>query len=230
MRNSIKQNKRMQKSGSNNSALKKHRLSEQTKKHLTMLCLVVALTGAVYLNWRIETQNAGTLPITETLAEDSTLLEVISSAENGELPVSDDVGQEQKNYGDTLFVSTPSGSSDSYFAQARLDRTQKRDEALDTLEQALKQANLTLSEKERLTAELSAFASAITSESRIENLIIAKGFRDCVVFLQQQSIKIVVQADAGGLTAAQAAQIKEVVLAETELSADGISIVEISGG
>ncbi|MBR5501987.1 MAG: SpoIIIAH-like family protein [Oscillospiraceae bacterium] len=212
------------------SAGRKHAISEQAKKQLTLLCLVAALMGAVYLNWRIETKSAGTLPITETLAENSALLEVISPADENEIAVSDDVGQEQKNYGDTLFVSTDSGNSDSYFAEARLDRTQKRDEALETLEQALKQANLTLAEKERLTAELSAFASAITSESRIENQIIAKGFRDCVVFLQQQSVKVVVQADAGGLTAAQAAQIKEVVLAETELSADKISIVEIAGG
>ena len=223
----------MQKSDFGSAALTEHRkkgLSEQAKKQLTMLSLVAALMGAVYLNWRIETKSAGALPITETLAEDSALLEVISPAEEGELPVMDDTGQSQKNYGDTLFVSGSSNSSDSYFAQARLDRTQKRDEALETLEQALKQANLTLAEKEKLTAELSSFASAITSESRIENQIIAKGFRDCVVFLQQESIKVVVQADAGGLTAAQAAQIKEVVLAETELAADKISIVEIEGG
>ena len=223
----------MQKSDFGAAALTEHRkkgLSEQAKKQLTMLSLVAALMGAVYLNWRIETKSAGALPITETLAEDSALLEVISPAEEGELPVMDDAGQSQKNYGDTLFVSGSTNSSDSYFAEARLDRTQKRDEALETLEQALKQANLTLAEKEKLTAELSSFASAITSESRIENQIIAKGFRDCVVFLQQESIKVVVQADAGGLTAAQAAQIKEVVLAETELEADKISIVEIKGG
>ena len=223
----------MQKSDFGTAALTDHRkkgLSEQAKKQLTMLSLVAALMGAVYLNWRIETKSAGALPITETLAEDSALLEVISPAEEGALPVMDDAGQSQKKYGETLFVSGSSNSSDSYFAQARLDRTQKRDEALETLEQALKQANLTLAEKEKLTAELSSFASAITSESRIENQIIAKGFRDCVVFLQQESIKVVVQADAGGLTAAQAAQIKEVVLAETELEADKISIVEIEGG
>ena len=223
----------MQKSHFGTAALTEHRkkgLSEQAKKQLTMLSLVAALMGAVYLNWRIETKSAGTLPITETLAEDSALLEVISPADEGKLPVMDDAGQSQKKYGETLFVSGSSNSSDSYFAEARLDRTQKRDEALETLEQALKQANLTLAEKEKLTAELSSFASAITSESRIENQIIAKGFRDCVVFLQQESIKVVVQADAGGLTTAQAAQIKEVVLAETELEADKISIVEIEGG
>ena len=223
----------MQKSDFGTAALTEHRkkgLSEQAKKQLTMLSLVAALLGAVYLNWRIETKSAGALPITETLAEDSALLEVVSPAEEGELPVMDDAGQSQKKYGETLFVSGSSNSSDSYFAEARLDRTQKRDEVLETLEQALKQANLTLAEKEKLTAELSSFASAITSESRIENQIIAKGFRDCVVFLQQESIKVVVQADAGGLTAAQAAQIKEVVLAETELEADKISIVEIEGG
>ena len=230
MRNIIKQNQYKQNDVCDSMKLapkKKHRLSQQGRKQLTMLCLVAALMGAVYLNWRIETVKAQSLPITETLAEDTSLLEILSPKNEAASASADN--EEQKHYGDTLFVSSDDPSSAaSYFAEARLDRTQKRDEALDALEQALRQATLTQSEKERLTAELSAFAGAITTESRIENQILAKGFRDCVVFIGTGSIKVVVQADAEGLNAAQAAQIKEAVLAETDFGAENITIVEIN--
>lgn len=230
MRNIIKQNQYKQNDVCDSVKrvpAKKHSLSQQGKKQLTMLCLVAALMGAVYLNWRIESAKAESLPITETLAEDTSMLEIVSSQIDSVSASSE--SEQQKHYGDTLFVSSddPAAAS-SYFAEARLDRTQKRDEVLDALEQALRQATLTQSEKERLTAELSAFAGAITTESRIENQILAKGFRDCVVFIGNSGIKVVVQADAAGLNAAQAAQIKEAVLAETDFGAESITIVEIN--
>lgn len=65
----------------------------------------------------------------------------------------------------------------------------------------------------------------IESESKMETLIKSKGFKDCVVYLSDQSAKVVVKSD--GLEQAQAAQIMDIVVSESEVPSENISIVEV---
>lgn len=60
----------------------------------------------------------------------------------------------------------------------------------------------------------------------IESLILAQGFHDCVVYLDGDAAKIVVET--AGLEPAQAAAIKEIVLSEVEIPAEGIRIFEVA--
>ena len=50
----------------------------------------------------------------------------------------------------------------------------------------------------------------IESEATIESLIKAMGYSDCIVYLDSESAKVVVQSE--GLVSAQAAAIKDVIL------------------
>ena len=52
----------------------------------------------------------------------------------------------------------------------------------------------------------------IESESTIESLIKSMGYQDCIVYLDGEGARVVVQSD--GLDAAQAAAIKDVILGE----------------
>ena len=65
----------------------------------------------------------------------------------------------------------------------------------------------------------------IESEGTIESLVRAQGFEDCVAYLDGESAKIVVKTE--GLSKAQAASIKEIILGETEISAENIRIFEV---
>ena len=63
--------------------------------------------------------------------------------------------------------------------------------------------------------------------SAMEDLIKAKGFEQCVVYLGEDSVNVVVQTE--GLDAAQAAQIKSVILSQDQdVKAEQISITEVS--
>ena len=68
----------------------------------------------------------------------------------------------------------------------------------------------------------------VQSESVIESLILSQGFRDCVVYLDGNSAKVVVESS--GLNPAQAAAIKEIILAESDVPAEGIRIFEVAAG
>lgn len=176
------------------------------KKHIIMTCLTLMLAVAVYINY-------ATAP---SVPNDS---KTVNSAES-----------ENINYGETEFVSSDVTETDAdaavdYFAQARLDKMNNRDEAVQTLQTIIGGGDLT--EDEMVTKALDAVevSKLIESEGTIESLVKAQGFADCVAYLDGESAKVVVKTE--GLDKAQAASIKEIILGETEVSAENIRIFEV---
>ena len=75
-------------------------------------------------------------------------------------------------------------------------------------------------------AAIQTMADYTMTEAQIENLITAKGYTDCVAFLGEDSISVVVSATENGMTDSDAARIGEIVMEQTGLSADQIKIIE----
>ena len=120
---------------------------------------------------------------------------------------------------------TAAGSAENYFAQARLERTSSRDESVAALQSMLGGGDRT--EDELVTDAIAAVETSklIESESTIESLIQAQGYSNCIVYLDGDSAKVVVQTE--GLDAAQAAAIKDVILGEVSVPAENIRIFEV---
>ena len=91
----------------------------------------------------------------------------------------------------------------------------------------LKDKDLSEEEKTKLTDNLTTVIAGITAESDIENMIKAKGFPDCVAFVDGEKVNISVQTGSDGLDAAAVAQIRDIVLSKMETSAKNITIVEV---
>lgn len=196
--------------------------SAKSKRQLTILTLILALGVAVYLNWEYaKTDSPFALP-TQTQAEDDALL---ANAQAENTPVMEALPD--KNYGEAQLVSVSEDSSDQYFETARLTRTKTRDEALDKLQQSLKATGLTEEEKVQLKDTLSSTISNISLESDIENLVKAKGFADCVVFVDGEKVDLAVKTGAEGLSKNEVAQLRDIILGKVQTSAQNISIVEV---
>lgn len=183
------------------------------RRKVTMGALVVALGAAIYLNWQYARTDT---PLTFDAADSM----VLSTEED----VIDDVN---KNYGDAQLVSVSKDDGAAYFEDAAMRRTRTRDEALDKLQKALKDAKLTEEEKQKLTNELSSVITAMTAEGDIENLVCAKGFANCLAFIDEDKVTITVSTGGEALTAAQVAQIRDIVLSKLDVEAKNISIVEV---
>ena len=108
-----------------------------------------------------------------------------------------------------------------------MSSTKTRDEALDKMQSTLKNTQLTEEEKKTITENLTAVIEGITLESDIENLIKAKGFADCVAFLEEGSANIAVKTGSEGLTKAEVTQIRDIVVNKGGVQAQNISIVEV---
>ena len=61
--------------------------------------------------------------------------------------------------------------------------------------------------KEANGEAIQTLASYTVSEAQIENLVTAKGYTDCVAFIGDESVSVVVSAREGGLTDADVAKI-----------------------
>lgn len=207
-------------------------VNAKSRRQFTLLTLVAALGVAVYLNWEYAKSDALLPDDAQAAAADSGVSVSAGVEEDaGALtdPLTTDTASSEgnKNYGDAQLVSIGQKSSDQYFDEARLSREKSRDEALDTLEKSLKKANLTEEEKAELTARLSGVVESITAESDIENLVKAKGFVDCVAFVDDGKVNVTVQTPGEGLNQEQVAQIRDVVLSRCEVKAQDITVVEV---
>ena len=212
---------------------------KQVSAHLksrgaTAAVLTLALGAAICLNWSfsrnapaeltmpdtVETSAGTAVPITDPLAVDT-----VAEADEPEAAADDTA---DKNYGEAQLVSVNKDSGTEFFEAARLTRSKARDEALDTLKKSLKDAKLTAEEKTQLTDELSTRINNITLETKLETLIKAKGFADCVVNLEDSKANVTVMTESDALTAEEVTRIRDVLLGQCKgLTAQGITIVEV---
>jgi len=184
------------------------------KKQIILSALIVILGGAIYVNYLYANKNDA-YPITETLNQTESAVDVTASGTDAEA----------KNYGDAQLVNGVVENTDDYFTKAALEKSKTRDEAVETVKSVLAQTDISAEEIEQASAKIAELSQQIEDEGKIENLIKAKGFTECVVYLDNESANVVVKSE--GLTAEQAAQIKIIVLSEKDVAQENISITEV---
>ena len=129
------------------------------------------------------------------------------------------------NYGDTSFVSDMMSDGEAYFAKARLDKQQSRDEAAQVLAGMYQGGDMTKDELTVVESNAKIMSDRMNSETKIETMIKAQGFADAICYLSDSGANIIVKTN--GLDAAGAAKIKNALLSEVEVPNDNITIVEV---
>ena len=131
--------------------------------------------------------------------------------------------------GDLLTTESASGdgaAEDDYFASSRLTREQARDEAVSTLKEVSESESADQTAKDEAAAQISSLADDSVAEANMESMIRAKGYADAVVMIGDDGVNVVVAAPEGGLQAADVTVIKDIVVAETGMTAAQVRIVE----
>lgn len=129
------------------------------------------------------------------------------------------------NYGDAAFVSDNMSDSEAYFAKARLDKQQSRDEAAQVLAGMYQGGDMTKDELTVVQTNAKLLSDRMSSETKIETMLKAQGFSDALCYLSDSGANIIVKTN--GLDAAGAAKIKNALLSEVEVANDNITIVEV---
>ena len=174
------------------------------KKNLVAAAVLVTVCAGIYVNW---------LYTEETMARD------LTDTLDAELVMSD----EALVLGEDLEASA--NTETDYFAAVRLSRQQARDSAVNLLQEAMSYSDAGKSAESAM--ELDDIVQTALSEAQIESLVIAKGYRDCVAYMNNEGISVAVSAPEGGLQEADVAVIADIVMAQSDYLLDDIRVVEV---
>lgn len=187
------------------------------KRQLVLAALIVALGAAVYLNWQFSGNN-------QLLATNA-----LTSSQAGH------------NYGETDLVGTSSGSSKTSsassvavqtntgtdtFTQAQLSRLKARDEAIEEVKKVIADVKVSEATKKEVVDKAAEIANNTIKENNIETMIKAKGFSDCVVFLQNNECSVVVKVKESSQN--NNIVIKDIVAGQSGVAYDKIKIINVT--
>ena len=187
---------------------------QRAKRNGVVAAIVMFVCLAVYLNWNY--QQAGDAADVGRNLGDAALV----GGETSDPLVGNSAGGEDGQNPDT-------SSTAAYFANARLNRQQARDSALSMLQESLSGENADQTMKEQTGLAIQTMADYTVTEAQIENLVIAKGYTDCVAFIGEESVSVVVQLSQGELTQADTARIADIVTQVTSFGASQVKIIEV---
>ncbi|MBQ8004402.1 MAG: SpoIIIAH-like family protein [Oscillospiraceae bacterium] len=180
------------------------------KKNLVATVIILFVCVAVYLNMdTLKTQDDAER-IEGNLGQSSTV------SVDGDVPENEDNIQKKAD-GDTA----------EYFSRAREEKQKARDTALTTLKEALAEENLSEASRSSAAESIETISTGAVAETRIETLVKAKGYTDCVALINDAGVNVIVTAPDEGLTAADTTKIKDIAVSETDFLPSQIKIIEI---
>ncbi len=119
-------------------------------------------------------------------------------------------------------MSVAKTEAKDYFDKARQERDTARSEAENLLEKIAQDGEATADAKAQAREKLENSAENIKKEGETESLIKAKGYDDCIVFIDEKEIRIIVKADK--LDEDKVSAITEIAASKTDFKPSQIII------
>lgn len=188
------------------------------KRYTVIVTMLVLICAAAALNWQA-TQNAlpGSGAASSAGEPEGKVLGEAALVSGGD---GADIGD-----GGTAVDETGVYTGSDYFASAWLTRQQARDNAVALLQKAADEEGATQTALDGAAEGIQAMAQYTMAEAQIENLVTAKGYKDCVAFMGAESLSVVVSTDSGELSGEDVAKITDIAMTETGYPAGNIKIM-----
>jgi len=175
--------------------------SKVGKKTIVTVCTVIVLGCMVVLNVILfaggEEKREGLQPVIDL------------SADTGNSEIGDNLTATEVN---------------DYFEAMSLNRQQARDEAMEVLLTVTESPTALDEAKQAAFSDMSKLAAEIETESDIEAMILAKGFKQCIAVISNDTCSVIVESE--GLKPGEVAQITEIVYEQAGIDPSRLKIVE----
>ena len=209
------------------------------RNQLIILVISLMLITAGYLNFTSKQENIPTSTIADrddlTIGDAQFVSTIPEKDEEnkvhnlikGESMENQSENQEDKN--ETIDVpvyneiqNDNSNTEDYYFTTSKLDRNMMYSELLETYQELYNNINATQEAKTEALVNISKINSTKNAIMIAENLIQAKNFEDVVIFVNEESVSVVIKANE--LKDEQVAQIQNIVSRELNVGVEKIHI------
>ena len=215
------------------------------KKPIIILVLIVLLVFVGYINHELTKQSLLSasndyqkheeLELATKLddEDDKELVEAISESESEEdIEIIDtqdgeevdEILEKTNNDIETTISKEESMISKNYFIEQRLSRDKLRAGLIDRLNEIIDNDNTNSEVKAEAQKRIMRIGDASEKELVIEGLSKSKGFKEVLVFLTDESAKIIVLKDE--LTQQDTVKILDIVMGETDLEPSNIKIMK----
>jgi hypothetical protein len=184
-------------------------------KQVLTATLVIALGAALAVNWYY--RNTPELSGKTTTEQ----IEQVSGNLGDSLYVAGTTAPESGNSTTTL----SSQDAEGYFAQAKLKRTQSKDEMLDEINKIAESEKMDENTKSKLLNMIEAYKSDYKVEVDCENLITAKTQKQCLVVINNDKCQVILEKNT--LDDLVILQISEIIEKNTEISSENLTIIEL---
>lgn len=199
---------------------------------IAVYVLALMLVGLGYWNYiSVESQNIQTVAETqnENNSDDENLgdaqlvssNDVTISTEN----TSEETKEVSKNTEKTQQTNEISNNNknSSYFEESKLQRDTMYSQTLETYKEMLNNSNVSEEQKAVITQEITNLSKEKNAIMVCENLITTKGFSNCVIFVNTDSISVVIESDE--LKTDEIAQIQNIISREMNAKVENIHIM-----
>ena len=138
--------------------------------------------------------------------------------------ISNTVTKENTTENETAQTSSisASASKDEYFSKSKLERDTMYSQMIETYEKVLNSSNSLETQKQTATQEITKINETKNGIMICENLIKTKGFENCIVFVNKESISVIVGVPE--IKQEEVAQIQNIVARELKASVENIHI------
>ncbi len=199
-------------------------MNKLKKGSVVIYVLAIMMVTAGYWNYisreaqTIETVSMEQNENTEENANDENLGDA-TLVSNNEL-----IQEEKEQNGETENKEeTQKEEKDGYFEESKLSRDTMYSQTLETYQGILNNTNVSEEQKAIVTEEISKLNKEKNAIMICENLISTKGFSNCVIFANVDSISVIVEADE--LQTDEIAQIQNIISREMGAEPENIHIM-----
>lgn len=178
-------------------------IKRSKKTKIAISCFVLLLAIGVTGNWYWENSDL------------SSKVSSISSAK-------------EKILGEATYVdaTTEPAKESEYFSSARLDRQTARDESLEKLQNIIDSSSESEEAKKAATEKVAKISDMINTENKIETLVTAKGVKNCIAVINENSSKVDIIVDVEELTDTVILQIKEIATGQLGCTYEDVTIIQ----
>lgn len=196
------------------------------KNELTVLVIALMLVTAGYLDYIGKNDTEETV-VTETEFERNEISDVVTE---------ENVNEEIAKIGDAKLVSdnveeqtqevfneeNNKDREDSYFVSSKLERTNMYSQIIENYQKILENQNVSEEQRAIATQEISKINKIQNAIMIAENLLLAKGFDKSIVFVNDQSISVIIGKEM--LEQEEIAQIQNIISRELKSDVSNIHI------
>lgn len=206
------------------------------KNQVIIYVIVLMLMAVAYLNYTTQTEEQSVEASMQMEARDDSNTSNIGDAtlvSSNDISTNNEIDNNISNTNSTNIVeneittnttqtNSTVTSSDDYFTKSKLERDTMYSQMLETYENVLNSSNSLETQKQSATDEIKKINDTKNSIMICENLIQTKGFENNVIFVNGDSISVVIRSDE--MSQEEVAQVQNIISREMKAEIENIHI------